>query len=759
MSPLPFLIEISSEAGRKVGGIYTVLQSKARFMQQAYPGRYLLVGRYDELCLHDIKFEAPPAPLEAAFGALAREGIFCHWGHWTYGDHAPAIMVDARNFGERLAQYEDGGAKKTERQVNYAKFLLWKHFGIDSLMDASPDFSENVVWGWAVGMLLERLCRIRPYANHAIVAQFHEWISGAGLLYCRWRDLPIATVFTTHATVLGRSLSSSGVDVLASAQSASGAIEVSEAYRLKVEGKHQLEMMAAKKCHAFTSVSETVALECRYVLGRYPDVITLNGLDFEQAEAEAAVRDLSAYMRAELLQVAEACFIPYYVQRYDNMMLLFISGRYEFTNKGFDIYIAALGKLNARIRKRGRHDGRSVVGFIFAPSAVRGPKISVIKNYLLLDKIMEVLDQVPGMKEKRHANLQERLAAIAGQKAEGAPGRASALSAVKGTLKADLDTMASGFIRDGERPHINLFDLAYGGDEIIRACVAAGLTNAPDDAVKVLFYPTYLRPNDGLMNMNYYDVISGMDVGIFPSRYEPFGYTPLEAGLKLNVAVSSDSAGFGRYLQSQVNLEDRGVRVLKLGAGGEAAAEELAGFLEDLYYSHHSQLEAYKEDSYRLMHLFDWKRLIGNYLRAHELALQRGSGSGKGAAGGRRAGAGAGAEAGMAGGSGGAGAPSEERTDAVLSPKAAALERLDFGMLKSLKRRRREKRKMGKKTSRKAGMGKATGKKTKAKKKTAPKAIKRKTAAKAKTKMKQAAREKNKAAQKSGRTARRPRKE
>ena len=158
---------------------------------------------------------------------------------------------------------------------------------------------------------------------------------------------------------------------------------------------------------------------------------------------------------------------------------------------------------------------------------------------------------------------------------------------------------------------------------MLAACETAGLRNRAEDAVKVFFYPTYIRPNDGLMNMSYYDMISGMDVGVFPSRYEPFGYTPLEAGLKMDVAVSSDSAGFGRYLQTKANLEGRGVKILHMGAGSAQAAEELTEFLQHLYYSDEKTLAHYKEDSYQLMKLFDWKELISNYLRAYEMAVEK----------------------------------------------------------------------------------------------------------------------------------------
>lgn len=344
----------------------------------------------------------------------------------------------------------------------------------------------------------------------------------------------------------------------------------------------------------------------RYILGRYPDTITLNGMDFEKEQAESHVRDLSTYVRSELLQLCESCFAPYYAARYDNALILFISGRYEFENKGFDIYVNALGKLNKLIKERGQKKSKMVIGFIFAPSSIKGPRIPVIKNYLLLDKVNEVLQASTFVQKKKHY-----------------PNIPSMIDDVKSTLQRDLQTMYSGLIKEGDTPPISLFDLNYSNDAILNACAQANLLNSATDPVKVLFYPTYLRPNDGLLNMGYYDIISGMDVGIFPSRYEPFGYTPLEAGLKFDIAVSTDSAGFGRFLVQKENLEGRGVKILRLGSGTEHASEELAQFLEMLYYLEPEELEKKKEDAYKLMHLFDWKLLVSNYFDAYELALSR----------------------------------------------------------------------------------------------------------------------------------------
>ncbi|VVB57193.1 Glycogen synthase [uncultured archaeon] len=603
MGAAPFLIEVSSEAGRKIGGIYTVVQSKARHAKAAFGGRYLLIGFWDERCAQEVRLGPPPAALEGIFSSLAAEGIFCHYGLWAAADNAPIILLDAKTFAQRPFDWNDGGGAHHDLQVNRVKYLLWKHYGVDSLMDSSWDFSENAVWGWAVGMLLERLCTTAPYSSSRLIAQFHEWICGGALLYAHLNRLPLATVFTTHATVLGRSLAGSGTDVLAQAAASRQPIELSAAYRLKVEGKHQLELAAAKSADIFTTVSDTVASEVRYVLGREPDVITLNGLDLEQMAAEDKTRHLSSYMRQEMLQLVESVITPYYSACYHNALLTFISGRYEFTNKGFDIYISALGQLNARLKKKGARKGKQVIAFIFTPTSVRGPKLSVIRNYLLLDKIHEVLEAAGiNGQEARYRCLSDRMAA--------APP----------SLQSDLRQMASGFIQEGERPPVCLFDLNYSNDEVMRAIASAGLRNAADDIVKVFFYPTYIRPDDGLMAMPYYDVVSGFDVGVFPSRYEPFGYTPLEAALKFDIPVSTDAAGFGRYLKSHAPPSQQGAKVLSMGAGGAHAAEELAEYFEHLYYLHGEQLAACQDEAYALMSLFDWKRLIGNYLRAYSMA-------------------------------------------------------------------------------------------------------------------------------------------
>ncbi len=603
----PYLFEVSSEAGRKIGGIYTVVKSKSRYVSEHFPNRYTFIGFYDELCSHEVKLITAPSEISKIFEELSTFGIYCHYGVWVSANNTPIILIDSKQFAHRSIQYEDDGQIRHDLQTNYIRFMLWKNFHIDSLMDHSYDFDENIVWGWAVGMLLERLCQISPYKDYEKIAHFHEWISSSGLLYSRLMALPLATVFTTHATVLGRSLSSAGVDVLQNAQNSQFPIDLSKSYEQKVEGKHQLEVEASKKAHVFSTVSQTVAQEVRYILGKYPDAILLNGLDFDHHAKESQFKNMSKYVRDELLELSESAFAPYYDARYDNALLLFTSGRYEFSNKGFDIYIKALAKLNQRLKEEGQKKSKQVIAFLFTPSSTRGPKLSAIKNYLLLDKINEVINSVDSKNSKKHyIGISDKIDDV-----------------LSDSIKNDLKIMRNGLIKESQNPPICLYELNYSNDDVINTCLACGLDNSASNPVKILFYPTYLKPNDGLLNMSYEDTISGMDMGVFASRYEPFGYTPLEAGIKRLMSVSTDFSGFGRYLQSKTDLSNRGVKILPLSLGVESAINSLADFLYEVYICQPSEIEQKKDDSYSLMQMFDWKDLISNYLQAYDLALKR----------------------------------------------------------------------------------------------------------------------------------------
>lgn len=598
---LKALIEVSSEAGRKIGGIYTVLRSKAKHLHKKFKQNYLFIGYLDEKCYEEVSFIEPEKEYAKIFHELEEEGVKCKLGIWNYADETRIILVDAKIAAEKIVEYHNGEKKLTDKQINYFKYLLWKHFGIDSLMEKSWDFEENVRWCFGVGKLIEKLFENEIFKKEETIIQFHEWIAGAALLYCKIKNLEVPTVFTTHATVLGRTLVSNGVDLYEEIKRAKEPISLNVAYTNRVEGKHQIEKAAALQSTIFTTVSESVAEEVGYILGRKPDIITTNGIEYKVGEIDSKMK---TYLRKETKQFLEACFIGYYKQNYDDALLVYISGRYEFHNKGFDVFIKALGLLNQKLKKSKKK--RKIFAFIFAPTSVKGPKIPIIKNYLLLDKITEVLGEMREMKKIKYRNLQDTIKQI------------------KNGRRIDIENMKKGFTKESDLPPINCYELNYQDDAIIKECLNNGLDNREENAVKVIFYPTYIKPNDGLINLNYYDVICAMDVGVFPSFYEPFGYTPVEAAISKNIAISSDLSGFGKYMQKKIKRKDSGIIILKMaGKKVEEIAKDLSAELERIYNLSDQKLIKEKINASKTIKCLDWKILIKNYFTAYNLAMKK----------------------------------------------------------------------------------------------------------------------------------------
>ncbi|MFH1448588.1 MAG: glycogen/starch synthase [Candidatus Micrarchaeota archaeon] len=596
-----YVFEVSSEAGRKIGGIYTVLRSKSAYMKKKYKDNYILFGYYDELCENrgDFLPEEIPKEFKDVFTELRGEGITCKYGRWTKGNNVRIIHVDSKKFGEKLMNYEgDYGAEKWDKQSNYVKYFLWKNYGVDSL-SCQWDFTEYVTWAYAVGIVIKQIMLAPSMKNKKVVVGCHEWLAGTTLLYCKMKGVPVKTLFTTHATTLGRSIAMSGRNLTLEAYNNRGqVIDQSEAQTFKVQSKHLLEVACAKNTDVFTTVSETVAVECEYILGKKPDVITLNGFNFGHFEVKRKKDKLVKYVRKEMMEFLESYFVPYYAQSYKDAIVIYVSGRYEYVNKGFDVYIYALGKLN-RMLKGGK---RRIFAFIFAPSGITGPKPHVVSNYLLFDKIREMMDKVDV--ERSPINLHE------------------SIRGVKGDIGMNLRTMAKSFKRVGENPPITCFDLKYQEDDdvIIKACKDNGLTNKPEDPVKIIYYPTYLSAADGLLSMSYYDLTGGTDIGIFPSRYEPYGLTPVEAGAKYNVAITSDSTGFGQFIKDKLKKKS-GIKVIKmLDASFDQTTDELADILKEIYYMKPKQFEELKEDAFKSLNVVDWSRMMELYYKAYELA-------------------------------------------------------------------------------------------------------------------------------------------
>ncbi len=592
--PAKVVCEVSWEVCNKVGGIYTVVASKAAEMIKRYGDGYFLVGPYFPAKLMGTFEESvPPEECKECFADLKKEGIDVHTGTWLVKGNPRVLLIDF------------AGLVKNKNAI---KAKLWEAYGIDTLNTDFFDFDEPVVWAWAAGRVIEEMQHVW---KEGLVAQFHEWLAGAGLLYLRTNKVPVGTVFTTHATTIGRALSSADVNIYQMLDRLNG----DEEARKRGSGtwaKHLLEKACAKHAHVFTTVSEVTGLEAERFLDRKPDVLLYNGLDLAKFPTfeEASVKH--KLFRSRIKEFLLYYFFPHYQIDLENTLLYFLAGRYEFRDKGIDVYIKALAELNERLKKQ--PDSKTIVAFIWVPGNIRAIRPQLLESKTLYNDIRDSVDDI-------HDELKIKLLhLLAGQKP------ITNESLLDPEFVQDIKPKLRRFLGRKGAPAVSTHELyEEGKDAIMRSLRAAGLDNAPDDKVKVVFYPIYLSGADGLLDTSYYESMQGCHLGVFPSYYEPWGYTPLEAAALGVSSVTTDLAGFGRYLCNECKQgKYPGIFVLKrFGRSDDQIVKDLADMMEQYaHFTMHERVEN-KIMAQRVAATADWRLFADRYVEAHTKALER----------------------------------------------------------------------------------------------------------------------------------------
>ncbi|MHB8907746.1 MAG: alpha-glucan family phosphorylase [Syntrophales bacterium] len=524
-----YLFEVSWEVCNKVGGIYTVITSKLPEATGVYGENYFLLGpdlktnpdfeETDEECWNRIR------------ETVAIKEIPCRFGRWKVPGEPKVILV--------------GFGKKYDKEQ--LLFRIWEDYGVDSIA-GGWDYVEPVMFSYAASEVIETAYQLlaRPRGMGA-VAQFHEWMTGAGLLGLKKRVPEIGTVFTTHATMLGRTLSSSGMDIYTAMDHISPQREASAH---NITAKCSMETASAREADCFTTVSEITAREAKNFLGREPDVITLNGLDMENIPDLAADRAPALRSREKLLTAA-ARFLRRDLPADTRIMV--ISGRGEFHNKGVGLFLEALGRLNAE-----QGDNRTILAFLF-----------VLSGYT---------DLMP-------------------------------------CLKSDA------FKRDPANPPIATHRLQNeASDPILQTCERLGLKNLPQNRAQVIFVPAYLNGHDGFLNMTYYEALAGCDLGVFPSYYEPWGYTPLESAAYAVPTVTTDQAGFGLWAQKMAG-DCNGIILLKrLGQSEGVITDHLTTIFRDFLALPEEDVQCMRTNARAAANRANWREFFRNYEEAYDIA-------------------------------------------------------------------------------------------------------------------------------------------
>lgn len=598
------LFEIAWEVCNQVGGIYQVIRSKAPSMVQRWGDRYLLVGPY-EPAKAQLEFE--PAPVSGWLGraltVLESEGLHVHHGRWLVSGKPRVLLIDAA---------------VPEHRVNALKHRLWAELGIESpwrepLYDSVAAFADGVL------RLFEAICRERSMATgpaspvrRPIVAHFHEWMAGMALPLLVRGDLPIATVFTTHATLLGRYIASSVHDFYDRLERID---HEAEAGRFGIRAQHAVERACARACHVFTTVSSITAEECAVLLGRSVDFVLPNGLNVERYNLTHDQQRAHAEYKEAIHRFVMGHFFPSYSFDLDRTLYMFTSGRFEPRNKGFDLCLETMARLNAELKaaRGGWASGLTVVFFIVSRRPTRSMHPLALEKHGVLEELREVCARITDIVGER---LFRR--AAAGEKLR---------------LDADVDEYwALRYVRTQHAlrsPHLPpIVTHVMADDEhdpVLVHLRELGLFNREDDPVKIVYHPDFINPANPLWGIEYDQFARGCHMGLFPSAYEPWGYTPLECLAMGIPAVTSDLAGFGRYIMEMFPDHDRwGLKVLRRrGRGFHEAAADLCAYLLDFCRLDRRGRISLRNEVDRRSWEFDWEKLGRSYHLAHDEAASR----------------------------------------------------------------------------------------------------------------------------------------
>jgi glycosyltransferase involved in cell wall biosynthesis len=543
-----YIFESSWEVCNKVGGIYTVLSTRAKTLQEAFPDRIIFIGP-DFWKEKDCPYFEEDKSLLAEWQWEAKEqGLKVRVGRWTVPGEPVAILVDFNPYFEKK---------------NEIYGWLWEHYGVDSL-HAYGDYDEASMFSYAAALVVESFynSQLSTLTTHPsplkVVYHANEWMCGLGALYLNNKVPQIATVFTTHATSIGRSIAGNQKPLYDYLFAYNGDQMAQE---LNMESKHSIEKQTAHHVDCFTTVSDITANECVELLDKPVDVVLPNGFDnsfVPKAQAFTRKRNLA---RRKMLQVANALLGE---NLDDDTIIVSTSGRYEFRNKGIDVFVEAMNRL-----LRDRNLKKNVLAFIDVPGWVGEPR----------------------------QDLKERLES-------GLP----------------YDTPL-------EVPQVTHWLHNMGHDNVLNMLKFYDMHNRHEDKVKVIFLPCYLDGTDGILNLTYYDVVLGNDLCIYPSYYEPWGYTPLEAVAFKVPCVTTDLAGFGLWANKvfghEGQLED-GVKVIHRT---DYNYSEVADLIKDTVteYSNYTkkQIDACRKKADALSKKALWSEFIKYYYEAYDIALRK----------------------------------------------------------------------------------------------------------------------------------------
>uniref|UniRef100_A0A673JZD3 Glycogen [starch] synthase n=1 Tax=Sinocyclocheilus rhinocerous TaxID=307959 RepID=A0A673JZD3_9TELE len=587
------LFEVSWEVTNKVGGIYTVIQTKAKITVDEWGENYIMMGPYYE---HNFKTqvekcEPPNQAIKAAMDSLNNNGCQVHFGRWLIEGSPYVILFDIGAAAWNLDRWKGD---------------LWNACSI-GLPYHDREANDSLIFGSLVAWFFKELTdQLQDKPN--VIAHFHEWQAGTGLVLSRSRKIPLATVFTTHATLLGRYLCAGNADFYNNLDKFNIDQEAGER---QIYHRYCLERAAVHCAHVFTTVSQITAVEANHMLHRQPDVVTPNGLNVRKFSAMHEFQNLHSMNKAKIQEFVRGHFYGHLDFNLEKTLFFFIAGRYEFSNKGADLFLESLSRLNYLLRVH--KSDVTVVVFFIMPAKTNNFNVESLKGQAVRKQLWDTAQSV---KEKFGKRLYESL--LRGE-----------IPDMSKILDRDDFTIMKRAIYATQRhtfPPVTTHNMLDDStDPILSNIRRIGLFNGRNDRVKIVFHPEFLSSTSPLLPMDYEEFVRGCHLGVFPSYYEPWGYTPGECTVMGIPSVTTNLSGFGCFMEEHVSdPSEYGIYIVdRRFRSADESCNQLTQFLFSFCQQSRRQRIIQRNRTERLSDLLDWRYLGRFYMHARHLALSR----------------------------------------------------------------------------------------------------------------------------------------
>ncbi|RWS10387.1 putative glycogen [starch] synthase-like protein [Dinothrombium tinctorium] len=587
--------EVSWEVCNKVGGIFTVIRSKAEVSVDELGDQYCMIGPYNEhLVRTEVEVLDPPSPFAETIKALNKFGIRISYGRWLIDGYPQVILFDIGSASYKLDEWKQD---------------FWNVCNI-GIPFHDRESNDAVILGYCVAWFLEEFYKNakRGDRNPLIVAHFHEWLAGIGLVLCRTRHLDIGTVFTTHATLLGRYLCAGNADFYNNLDKFNLDKEAGER---QIYHRYCIERASVHSAHVFTTVSGVTALESEHLLKRVPDVITPNGLNVKKFSAIHEFQNLHALSKEKIHDFIRGHFYGHYDFDLDKTLYFFIAGRYEFSNKGADLFIESLARLNHYLKIN--NSETTVIAFLIFPARTNNFNVDSLRGQAIAKQLRDTVQELQTTIGKRIFEITLSGKLPTGNDLLTPEDLVKLKRCIYSSQRSSLPPVCThNMIDDSTDPVLSH----------IRRCQ---LFNNRSDRVKIIFHPEFLSSTNPLIGLDYEEFVRGCHLGVFPSYYEPWGYTPAECTVMGIPSITTNLSGFGWFIGDHVaDPMSYGIYIVdRRFKNAEESVQQLAQQMFDFCCLSRRQRIIQRNRTERLSDLLDWKNLGVYYRQARQMALHK----------------------------------------------------------------------------------------------------------------------------------------